>query len=160
MYEVEKLDKTTISAITIIFLSAIIGATPFIIEETSLDFYEETYETNVAILNDTGNNTSLGINSDQNLDFGHMPEGANSTKFVNVSTKKRSLMNIQSEGNISNLLEYEERMHFKGYKKISIEAKGREPGNYTGNVSLNFQIPKNQAGSSWLDLKYWIYSKL
>jgi len=156
----KKLNKTTLSVVSIIVLSGLIGTTPFILEETSLEFYEETYESNITILNDTGNNTSVGINSDRNLDFGYVPEGVNSTKFLNVSTKKKSIMNVRSTGNISKLLEYEDRAYFEGYKQVNIEAQGRETGNYTGNITLSFQIPENQVGTKWLDLKYWIYSKL
>lgn len=154
------MNKTTLIAASIVILSGLIGATPLIINETSIDLYEKSYESNISVLPDSGNNTSIGINSDQDLDFGYMPEGSNSTKFLNISTQKKSILDISSEGNISEFLVYEDRMYFQGFKKISVEAQGREPGNYTGNITLNFQIPENQVGGKWLDLKYWYHNSV
>lgn len=154
------MNKTTLAAILIVGLSGLIGATPFILDNQTISFYAEEFNSSVTVINDTGNDTGLGINSDPTLDFGDIPQGSNSTKFINTSMDKKSVLSIKADGNISEFLEYEEHMYFQGSKKIPLEFKAREPGNYTGNVSLRFEIPENRVGTKWLDLKYWIYSKL
>lgn len=153
------MEKKTLAAISIVILSGLIGATPFILDETSVKFQERSYNSSLEVLNET-ENISLGISSDRNLDYGYLPQGANSTKFVNISLKKKTLLSIGTEGNISEVLEYRPRMYFQGDKKMELEAKGREPGNYCGNITLKFEIPENQVGSYWLDIKYKAYQLL
>lgn len=152
------MNKTTLAAALIVGLSGLIGATPFILDSQTIDFHNEEFNSSVAVLDQTGNNTSLGINSDPTLDFGYIPQGSNVTKFLNMSAKKKSVLSIKSDGNISNFLEHKDHMYFQGYKQIPLEFKGREPGNYTGNITLRFEIPENQVGKHWLDLKYWFYT--
>ena len=154
------MNRISLISILIVILSGLVGASPFIIDQYSLNFQNNDFNTSAIIINDTGNNTTLGLNSDANLNFGEIPQGSNATKFINMSSERRSVLKIESEGNITDYLEYEELMYFKGTKEIELEIKGREPGNYTGNLSLRFEIPKSQVGRYWLDLKYEIYKLL
>lgn len=149
--------KTTLLAAIIVVISGLIGATPYIIEETSIENYQQSLDASVVILS-SSSDRSLGINADRKLDFGRLKPGTNSTKFLNISIGKKSLLNVETKGNISEVLEHRERFYFHGAKDINLEAKGRNPGNYSGTVNLNFQIPKNQVGAYWLDLKYGFYN--
>lgn len=151
--------KTTLVVICILAISGFIGVSPFILDNSTLDFHKEKFNASVTVM-DKDDNISLGINSDPKLDFGNIPQGSNSTKFLNISTGKKSALTISSDGNISEFLEYHERMYFQGDKRIELEMKGKSPGNFTGNVSLKFEIPQNQVGKHWLDLKYRIYRTL
>lgn len=154
------MNRITIISISIIVLSGLVGSSPFMLDEYSLNLQENNFNTSASVINDTGNNTSLGLNADANLDFGDIPQGSNATKFINMSSDRKAILAIGSEGNISDHLEYEDLMYFDGDKRIELEMKGREVGNYTGNVSLRFEVPENRVGQRWLDLKYWIYNKL
>ena len=154
------MNRMTILALGIILVSGLVGSSPFILDQTSLNYHEEKFNTSVNVINVSGNETSLGINADQNLNFGNIPQGSNATKFVNMSTGKKSLLTLKSEGNISDFIEHKDHFYFQGQKQIPLEVKGKSPGNFTGNVSLKFEIPQNQVGKHWLDLKYRIYRTL
>jgi len=149
--------KTTLLAAAVITISGLIGATPYLVEQNSIHSYEQTMNSSIIVI-ESANDKALGINADRNLDFGRLKPGTNATKFLNLSIGKKSLLNVKTEGNISEVLEYQEKLYFKGSKEIELEAKGREPGNYSGTVNLGFQIPKNQVGKYWLDLKYGFHS--
>ena len=154
------MNRITLISISIVVLSGLVGASPFILDQQTVNFQNNNFNTSASIINNTGNNTTLGLNADANLDFGDIPQGSNATKFINMSSDRKSILKMESEGNISNYLEYEDLMYFEGNRRIELEMKGRDPGNYTGNVSLSFEIPESRLGQRWLDLKYWVYKKL
>lgn len=154
------MNRMTILALGIILVSGLVGSSPFILDQTSLNYHEEKFNTSVNVINESGNETSLGINADQNLNFGKIPQESNATKFVNMSTGKKSLLTLKSEGNISDFIEHKDHFYFQGQKQIPIEVKGKMPGNFNGSIKLRFEIPKNQLGKHWLDLKYSIYGIL
>ncbi len=147
------MNKTSLAAIAIVVVSGFIGATPFLLEHYSVENANTEFNSSVMILEES-DNRSLGINADRNLDFGRLKTGSNATKFVNISIGKKSILKVSTEGNISEVLEYRERMYVQGDQEIEIEAKGRDPGFYQGKVNLEFNIPRNQIGEYWLDLKY------
>jgi len=62
---------------------------------------------------------------------------------------------VDSDGAVLWNRTYHDTYYFEGRKEIDIEVRGREPGNYSGKVHLDFQIPENQVGERWLDLKHW-----
>lgn len=154
------MNKVTIFAALILVLSGVIGASPFIIDETSVKVHQQSFKANATVLDADSNSTTLGMNADPNLEFGKLPQNSNVTKFINVSVAEKSYLSISSEGNISRMLEYDDRMYFEGSKEIPVEVRGREPGNYTGTVELRFQVPENRIGGYWLDLKYRLHSIL
>lgn len=145
--------KTTLLTALIVAISGLIGATPFLIEQTSIDSYEQSMNSSVVVI-ESANDEALGINADRNLDFGRLKPGTNATKFVNISVGKKSLLNMKARGNISEVLEYQEKIYLQEERKIELEANGREPGNYSGVVDMEFEIPDNRLGRYWLDLKY------
>lgn len=147
------MNRTAIYALTVIVLSGLIGASPFILDYSTVNLVESNYPATVDVV-ENQNNTTLGVNADRDLDFGEIPEGVNATKFISVSVEHKSLLNIDSEGNISDLLRYREKMYFQGQKEIPVEVRGMEVGKYEGNVTLKFQVPTNEVGKKWLDLKY------
>lgn len=150
------MNKTTILAVSVIVLSGLIGAAPFIIDETSIESAEKNFNASVYVMEES-DDRGLGINADRNLEFGRLAQGANATKFLNLSVGKKSMLYISSEGNISEVLEHENRIYFEGDREVELEAKGTEPGNYTGKINVRFDIPRNQVGKYWLDLKHQVY---
>lgn len=150
------MNRTTLLAASVIVLSGLIGATPFIVNETSLENAEKDFNASVYVMEDS-DDRGLGINADRNLEFGRLAQGTNATKFLNLSVGKKSMLYISSEGNISEVLVYEDRIYFEGDREVELEAKGDKPGSYVGDLKVEFEIPRNQVGRYWLDLKHQVY---
>ena len=148
------MNKISIATITIVLLSGLIGATPFLIEETSVSTQERSLNTSLTVEEPKPNQTSLGINAERSLDFGKMSPNTNATKFLNISSNKKAILDVSSDGNISQILDVRNRFYFEGAKEIPVEVRAKEPGNYTGKINLDFQLPKNRVGGRWLDLKH------
>lgn len=51
------------------------------------------------------------------------------------------------------MLEYRDKLYFKGQKQVKIRFNASEPGYYVGDVSLKIQTARNRIGRKWLDLK-------
>ncbi len=152
------MDRINLVVGSVLVLSVLIGASPFIFDEVSVEKHEENFNTSISVVDAEGEKMSFGVNADQNLQFGTIVEGTNATKFINMSTAEKSLLTVKTEGNISEFMFYDEKMYFRGDKQIPLEVQGRESGNYTGTVNLEFQIPENKVGRKWLGLKYEIHS--
>jgi hypothetical protein len=148
-----EMNRVSLMALIIVVGSGLIGATPFLLNHTSVETAQQEFNASVNIVNDS-DNRGLGINADRNLDFGRLKTGANATKFVNISIGKKSVLKISSEGNISEVLEYEKLRYVQGDEEIELEAKGREVGKYNGTVRLDFDIPRNKIGEYWLYIEY------
>lgn len=153
------LNKTHLIATTIVVASGLIGATPFLLNHFIVENANTEFNSSVMIL-EASDNRSLGINADRNLDFGRLKTGSNATKFVNISIGKKSVLHLNTEGNISEILEHKDRMYVEVAQEIEIEAKGKQPGFYQGKINLEFHIPRNELGARWLDLKYKLYKLL
>jgi len=152
------MDRTKILASSALFLCLLISVSLFVLDQTSVKNQEQKYNTSIQVVDaENKKNMSFGINADRNLRFGRIITGTNATKFLNMSSGKKSLLTVNTEGNISEFMVYEEKMYFQGDKQIPLEVRGREPGNYTGTVNLEFQIPENEVGRKWLDLKYRVH---
>lgn len=147
------MNRASLMAVVIVVASGLVGATPFLLDHTSVETAEQRFNTSVNVVGDS-DDRGLGINADRNLDFGRLKTGANATKFVNISIGKKSVLKVSTEGNISEVLEYDESRYVQGNQEIELEAKGRDPGRYEGTVKLEFDIPRNKVGEHWLDLKY------
>jgi len=132
----------------------IVGLSPFIIEFSSIDDFDVGYNATANVTNTTPTNSqTLGIVTGQNLEFGRLPVGTASVKYINISSSKPALMNIDASGNISEHLEFNRQTTFQGDERTSLRFNASEPGYYEGVVSMKIQTPKNQIGEIWLDLK-------
>ncbi len=100
------------------------------------------------------NNTTLGINTGQKLHYGNVTYDTNVTKFLQVNADRKSLLNVESRGNISRHLDFQERHYFEGNKTLSVKIGSKEPGYYEGKLRLNFQVPETRWASKWISLKY------
>lgn len=96
------------------------------------------------------NSTDLGVNAGQNLRFGQIRQNANYTKWVSVSVKDRSRVELGSEGNISELLQYEKSMYVEGDERIAVKLFPSEEGYYEGRIELDIWRPKNELGRVYL----------
>jgi hypothetical protein len=148
-------------AATIIGLSILVGAAPHslpMVDSKLTLVQEKTFPANATVVNVTANDTKrLGIVTNPQLRFGTIPEGAKSHKFLLMNAPKKSLVLVDSEGNISEFLDFERKIYFKGQEELRILFNGSKTGFYTGEVRLKTQAPKDRWGERWLDFKYQYY---
>jgi hypothetical protein len=142
-------------AVGIIVLSLALGASPFVADELLVKNQGFSFEANATAINSTANQTQrIGIVTDSNMRFGEVPTGMSVVKFLNVSMPAKGIFEINSQGNISEMLDYQESHYFEGNKEIKIEFNATEPGYYGGSVDIKTQVPMNDIGQRWLDTKY------
>lgn len=137
----------------VILISAFLGVMPLVVDEYSIEKASSSYNTSVKVL-ESSSNQSLGINADRNLKFGRIISGSNATKSINMTVGKKSLVTVETEGNISEVLKNKQMIYFKGQRKLDLEVKGRNPGFYSGEITLSFDIPRDKIGEIWLDTEH------
>lgn len=144
-------------AASIIILSLIVGATPFIVEAHSVEKNQISLNTNMTVSNQTpeqGGNLTVGIASGNNMFYGRLAPNVGSTKSVNISSGSGyTYLRINVTGNISDQMNYKEYHYFNGTKSVDIGARASEPGYYEGTVNFKTMTPRNSIGQAWLDLK-------
>lgn len=134
-------------------------ASPLIADQVLVEEQSFTLSANASVV-DMQNNTSLGVatGSNQALDFGRLVVNAsNSTRYVNVSTPDANFVRLDASGNISEHLNYTK--YQMNATSIPVEMQATEVGNFTGNLSVNVQIPAQEGGQQWLELKHSFYSQ-
>lgn len=135
-------------------VALIIGLSPFIIEYASVDVFDAEYEATATVTNTTpASSQNIGVVTGQNLEFGRLPLGTASIKYINMSSTKPALMNMDVSGNISEHVEYSDQMSFQGDERTNLRFNASEPGYYEGTVSMKIQTPTNGIGEVWLELK-------
>lgn len=149
-------------ALTVISVAALIGAAPFVISQTSVETQNVEFkpQANVTIVDNSTENVSLGVApGGEGLDFGQMPLQATkrARKTVKLNSSKKALALTTSSGNISEFLEYEEKIYFEGLKEVEIKFRADEPGYYNGTLRMKILTPKNEVGKKWLDLRSRLY---
>lgn len=148
------MEKTTIAATTIVLFSALAGATPLILDQTTTEYQKSTLISSIEVTNNTTvGNLSVGFNADSNMQFGRIPLESNMTKTINLSSEKTVLLNAHVEGNISSVLEHEDKVLFEGNKQLPVKAVTKEPGYYNGTLVLDMQVAQSDIGRKWLEFK-------
>jgi len=148
------------TAVIVILASALIGISPFILEEFAVEKNSETFEANISVLgaDEVGENYSVGIapGSDQ-LKYGTYPkEGTKAvTRSLDMNADRKTLFLFYSRGNISDSLEMERRHYFEGNKTVDIDYNitRSEPGYFQGQVELKTYTPQNMLGEIWVELR-------
>lgn len=137
-----------------IIASIAIGASPFIVEKTSIETEAAEFHTNVTVLqSDQLNRTNLGVNADPSMRFGRIAQGTNFTKWVQVSARERSEVQVTSKGNITEIMSHERRFYFENSTRIPIQVKSGDPGYYEGRLRIEVRRPKNLAGKFWIEVR-------
>lgn len=152
-------NKYLIAGAAVGLLLLTLVASPLIADQVLVEEESFTLPANVSVV-DTQNNTSLGVatGSNQALDFGRLVVNAsNSTRFVNVSTPGANFVRLEASGNISEHLNY--TRYQMNVSSIPVEMQATEVGNFTGNLTVNVQIPAQEGGERWLELKHSFYSQ-
>lgn len=141
-------------ALSVIAVSALIGMSPFLVDQYTLNRFDASFEANGTALNTSGNFTKrIGVITGNSLRFGRIPTGATSIKYLTINASKKALLMISAEGNISEALEYKEKLYFKGSKQTPVKFNASKPGYYTGTLEVKIQTARNSLGQRWLDLK-------
>lgn len=150
--------KTEITAVIILVVSVLIGASPFIIEETSVEKREQRIDSSVTVIdNDDTNLTDLGVNADPSLEFGEVVNGTGFTKWIQISVQDKSEVRLSSTGNITRLLEHEKRLYVNGSERMPVKVKSVSPGYYSGSLELVILSPTNRLGSLYIDARQKLY---
>lgn len=142
--------------VTIVGVSILVGLSPVLVEATSVNQNSVDMNASIHILNQTarqGGNLSLGVNANQNLNYGRAPINVSTTKIINITADESVYLKIDSSGNISDILYYDEYQYFNGTKQVNLRARSKEPGNYSGTVVFKTMTPRNILGERWLQLK-------
>lgn len=138
-------------------LSVTIFVTPYALDAALIEKKSVSFNTTAHVV--ANNNTTIGASADtDNLEFGRMiSDKMNFTRSINVATGNDTIVLVDVEGNITEHLNYTEVHRFNGSKQIPFTMIAREPGNYTGTVSLNVHAAKAEGASIWLDIKQAFY---
>lgn len=128
------------------------GLTPLAIQETSVDTTEVSFNSNVTVENTNQTNlTDLGVNPSSNFHFGEIETNANYTKWVEIGVADYSRVEVSTEGNISEVLEYRKsRVVDGGNARIAVKIFPREEGYYEGRILVNVESAENKVGRFWL----------
>lgn len=98
-------------------------------------------------------NSSVGILTEQSLDFGRMTTGTGVAKFFNFSAQEEILVEFSSSGNISEKITHPGAVYFRGDRKLEVHFMSEEPGYYTGEVRLDISSSNSRLGDTWLEAK-------
>lgn len=145
------MESKKVIAIIGILTVLLIGG-PVIANKTLLHHRELNIGMTAQVLK-SGKNITAGVDVGPNLNFGKISKGSNITKFINISAKGNYVGKVKAEGNISKHLKYDRTIRGEGKEKIPLEMIGSDPGNYTGNLKLEVDIPKNEFGEKWMNIK-------
>ncbi len=143
--------------ILVVLLAAIavlmLGASDYLFIEDSNHF-----DMSAQTIKITGPETKIGFAAQTSeLNFGRLPLGGRSTKFIDVSNQFNSPAKVKLEmrGNITSFVDLSnEEMILGPFEsgQISICFNSREFGNYSGDINIISYLPKYNIGN-WL-LKY------
>lgn len=142
-----------------LLLTGTVAISPFVIDEIFIQ--EEKFGLNASANITAPNSTNLGVNSDGGgtLAFPRMSTEMNATREINVSgiEGEPALVRLSSEGNISDYLHYKKVHYFNGSKQVGIEMVPNGTGYFEGAVNVNVEVPKEEGGAKWLELKSQLY---
>lgn len=132
-------------------LSVLLVAVDDVLVDETVNIYSSSV--NVYELDKNSSDVGLGVNAGRNLDFGDIPVGTNVTKKVKISTARPSTVDIQSTGNISQFLHYDESILIDGEENVRVKINPEKAGNYTGKIEMRITIPRGELGQKWLSIK-------
>lgn len=136
-------------------LAALVLLSPILANNFLLDQQELSFDASASVLADYNNSTKLGVAAGkQGLAYGKISSGTNSTRFVEVSSEKKAVLDLRSEGNISNYLDYRKGMVIEEPKNISVEFESSKAGNYSGKLFIKARYGAGALGQLWMDIRY------
>jgi len=149
---VDIIQKKTLASI-VIGASILIGLSPFLADKTLAQTSTSTFNANATATGEGNSTERLGVVTGSKLQFGKIPVGSASTKFVVVNASQETDVSISSDGNISDSLEFKKSLKVQGSEEIPVTFNATESGFYTGSISLKTTRPKGSIGKKWLEIK-------
>ena len=154
-----------ISAAALLFLILIIYFSYLFIFVRGLQTIEISHRMKGTSLNlSTINNTRLGISADRDfLFFGRVPQTSNITKILEINNPShyKAYAKYKLEGNISRFIIVGDKnkkdiilIPPNSTKKVHVKFTAKDPGNYTGTISLKIYVPKNYILEKYYQ---WVY---
>lgn len=149
------MEKSTIAAITILTFSAVLGVSPVALDALTLKTEKISFNTSVDVVSQVrANETDLGVNADPTMDFGNLPMNAAYTKYIRLTSEKKSEVEVSSTGNISEQLSFEESFIMKPVNRtVEIRIEPAQKGYYEGKIEVTTRSPVGPVGSYWIDVK-------
>lgn len=151
------MDKLTVA---IIGISVLVGASPFLVEATSVQKTSTQLPANVTFVQGETKegNVSVGVNAGSNLDFGVAPLNVGVEKTISLEAPNNTLVVTSSSGNITDVLQYDRKKYISGSSDVELRVNGTSPGYYEGQVEVKTMTPENKLGDSWLYVKsgHWL----
>jgi hypothetical protein len=148
----KKIEGTALVAV--ISGSLITGA--YFYSQIEVQTQQNSFSTNATVFTEEDENGTLeaGIAAGQGLSFGRFNSVFNKTKRLNLSAGSQTLVSVDSEGNISEKLYYDDKHLFERDKQIMIEMAANESGYFEGSINLDIKTAQNKWGEKWLRLLY------
>jgi hypothetical protein len=136
--------------IGLLIISFVIGFAAYTYTEADIDNQSNSFYSYVDVVEYEGNLTA-GIDVG-NLSFGRVNPGTAVTRTINLNSSNLTLVNIGSQGNISEVIDYKDKHLFTNRTPIHVRMKTQDIGFYEGNVSLDIKTGENEWGELWLKL--------
>ncbi|MFB6199829.1 MAG: hypothetical protein ABEJ83_03045 [Candidatus Nanohaloarchaea archaeon] len=148
----EKIEKNKAAA-AVVGAVIVLVAIPLLISALTVNTQTRVFNAQGTAIDTTDNRTKdIGIVTNSQLKFGRIPVKSESIKFLQVNSTKESVVTLRSTGNISEALEFDEKLRVKGSQELEIGFNATEAGTYEGKVKMKIRTPTNAIGQVWLDL--------
>jgi len=146
--------KIQFKYVLIAAIISLIVIVPVLGEQALTQSDEFSLDANATAVNATSTNqTDLGVVTDPTLNFGEIPANAAVQKSINIGSEGKTLAHLDSTGNISEKLEYNNKELFEEQTEIETRFNSTEPGYYNGTVELTAQTPQRTGGELWLEIR-------
>lgn len=152
-------DKVGRRELLLVGAVTILVTVPIGIEMLMTDTAVSTNSVSINVTADMNNSTDtyLGVNADDSLKFGVLPEGSNATKRLVLESTSTGLVDVETTGNISESLYYDSSFVMEDSERFEIVAVADEPGFYTGQVKIKIKSADNPVGRQWINLRSYFY---
>lgn len=142
-------------AFTIIMISILGGIAAYGYSQSNINAQSANYTT-YANVTDSDGNISIGLETGEGMEYGRLVQGTNLTKTMELASgdEKITYVEVSTEGNISDYLNYKEKHLFQNRTDIPVKMDGREQGYYTGEILLDIKTASNMWGETWLEIIY------
>lgn len=149
------MERNTLAAITIVGVSILIGVSPVMLDNLSLEKNRISFNSSVTVHPQGENETDIGVNADPTLAFGRIPMTASYTKYLKLEAKDKAKVDVGVDGNISSQISVKRESFFirPGNMTVGVAVKPEESGYYEGQIHIDTKTPAGTVGSYWLDVK-------
>lgn len=147
----ERVKEFVSTRVAIAGLLVAIFAYVMVMNEVAIQDEEFTFQSQALV--DAENDSTLGVTTDPNLDFGQVPAGASVRKSMDIDTSQLTFVKINSRGNISNNIQYPSTLLLEEGSDIELEFNSSEPGYYEGELNVKAYVSNNRIGERWLRLR-------